>query len=155
MDKKTVSRELWNSAEMTYIRRLMLMNVFLGASTAACLLIAGEDLPREERTFTVIMTLTIVILPILLFCVFRTAGIFRKAESYIFQNVLLDRPTAGFLRDTICFKVRIKRSDGKEIGAMTHAIFQTRGYGLLMEDYVNKSIMVAYNEETEILTVIG
>ena len=155
MDKKEIRRELWHSREMEYIRRMFLTNLLFGAAMTIWIWLISEDLPAQERRMLLMIIPAIAVLPVLIFCAYRTVGIFRKAESCIFRKVLLDRPVGGVLRDTIYFKVRIKRSDGKEIGAMTHAIFQTRGYGLLMEDYVNKTIMVAYNEETEILTVIG
>lgn len=155
MEQKEIRRELWHSREMEYIRRMFLINLLSGAAMAGWMWLIGEDLPPQERKLILVIVLAIAMIPVMLFCVYRTVGIFRKAESCIFRKVLLDRPVGGMLRDTIYFKVRIKRSDGKEIGAKTHAIFQTRGYGLQMEDYVNKTVTVAYNEETEILTVIG
>lgn len=155
MSKEEIRRELWHSIEMEYVRRLFLIDLLLGAATTFWMWLISEDLPAQERRLMIVFVLVIAVLPVMTFCAFRTVGIFRKAESCVFQKVLLDRPFGGALRDTVYFKVRIKRSDGKEIGAKTHAIFQTRGYGFLMEDYVNKTVAVAYNEETETLVVIG
>ena len=155
MSKEEIRRELWHSREVEYIRRLFLTTLIFGGVITFWMWLVGEDLTPRERVMGPLIVFAISVLPVMIFCIFRIAGIFRKAESCIFRKVLLDRPMGGMLRDTIYFKVRLQRSDGKEIGAKTHAIFQTRGYGFLMEDYVNKTVTVAYNEETEILTVIG
>lgn len=38
----------------------------------------------------------------------------------------------------------------------THSIFYARGLvGLLLEDYVNRTVTIAYNEETGMVVVIG
>jgi hypothetical protein len=119
------------------------------------MLLADDSASRSSMIATVLVTSAFAVLPVVAFCLLRTVKIFRKPENYIFQDVRFDRPMGGRLRDTVRFKVTVKRSDGKEIFATTHSIFQTHGFGLLMEDYVNSVVAVAYNEETQTLVVIG
>ena len=155
MDRKQIQRELWQSQDMAYLRRLLLVDVIGYAVIAGFMLLADDSVSRSTMVATVLATGAFAVLPVLVFCLWRTVKIFRKPENYIFQDVRFDRPMGGRLRDTVRFKVTVKRSDGKEIFATTHSIFQTHGFGFLMEDYVNSIVCVAYNEETKTLVVIG
>jgi hypothetical protein len=155
MDRKQIQRELWQSQDMAYLRRLLLLDVIGYAVIAGFMLLADDSASRGEMVYVVLVTGAFAVLPVVAFCLLRTAKIFRKPESYIFQDVRFDRPMGGRLRDTVRFKVTVKRSDGKEVFATTHSIFQTHGIGFLMEDYVNSIVCVAYNEETKTLVVIG
>ena len=154
-DKKAIQRELWHSQDMAYLRRTLLIDVIGYAAVAGFMLLINDNGFREGTGYAVLIVAAFAVVPVLLFCLLRTAKIFRKPESYIFQDVRFDRPMGGRLRDTVRFKVTVKRSDGKEVFATTHSIFQTHGIGFLMEDYVNSIVCVAYNEETKTLVVIG
>ena len=101
--------------------------------------------------------LAISVLPILIFCLWRTFRIFQAAESYIFCKTTLSNPMGGRFRDSIKFRVVLEDADGYKFVADTHSIFQTHvGFGGLgFEDYVNQNVTVAYNEETGNVVVIG
>lgn len=155
MGRKQIQLELWLSQDMGYLRRLLLIDVIGYAVMAGFMLLIDEGTDRSNL-FTMLQIIAVfAVLPMLMFCLWRTVKIFRKPESYIFRNVRFDQPKGGSFRDTICFRVSIELSSGKTIYTKTHSIFQTRGIGLLMEDYVNAIVCVAYNEETEMLIVIG
>lgn len=155
MDKKAIQRELWQSQDMAYLRRLLLTDLIGYAVIAGFMLLTDDSASGSVMVATVLATGAFAVLPVLVFCLWRTVKIFRRPESYIFRDVRFDQPKAGRMRDTIRFRVGVELSNGKMIYAKTHSIFQTHGFGFLMEDYVNSIVCVAYNEETKTLVVIG
>ena len=53
-------------------------------------------------------------------------------------------------------QITIEDTEGNHFPANTHEIFYTRSIaGLSLEDYVNKTVEVGYNEETGHVVVIG
>jgi hypothetical protein len=69
--------------------------------------------------------------------------------------VTLDQPH-GAWRDQVYFTVELKESDGSSKTVNTRAIFSLHDIiRPRMEDYINKTVTVAYNIDTNMTVVIG
>ena len=155
-DSKQIRQELWRSLDMVWVRLNVIIIGALYAILAAWFGWIGYR-SSDWDTFRMMMVfLSPVLVPFLGFFAWRTYRIFRAPESYTFCRCCLSNPKGGSVRDSIKFTVVIEDADGYKFPADTHAIFQTRrGAGLALEDYVNKTVTVAYNEETGSVVVIG
>jgi hypothetical protein len=155
-DTKEIRQELWRSLDMVWVRlnAVLILAIFAGLG-----LWFGWIGYRngDWDTFALIMVfVTLVLVPFLGSLSWRTYRIFRAPASYTFCRCCLSSPKGGSIRDSIKFTVVIEDADGYKFAADTHAIFQARrGAGLVLEDYVNKTVTVAYNEETGSVVVIG
>lgn len=156
-DIKEIRRELWQSLDMAFVKVMLFCTAVIAAVECLMALLAAGDLTAGENAAMLITMLTISVLPLLVFCAWRTFRIFQAAESYIFCTAKLSNPMGGRLRDSIKFRVVLEDADGCKFVADTHSIFQTHvGFGGLgFEDYVNRNVIIAYNEETACVVVIG
>lgn len=155
-DTKQIRERLRDSLEMQAAIRYLIMGTIL---TVFCIVLGMRELRHLGTEFRILGTAIVTAisaLPILLFSLVRIVRIFRKPESYHFCKTTLSNPKGGNLRHTIRFAVLLEDSEGKKFMADTHSIFYTRGLvGPLLEDYVNKTVTVGYNEETGMVVVIG
>ena len=103
----------------------------------------------------IIVTTAVVISTI--FALWRTIRILRKPDAYIFCSTVLAQPHHSiWWRSAMYFTVIIEDAEGNRFPANTHDIFFTHSItGLLLEDYVNKTVEVGYNMETGHVVVIG
>lgn len=150
-DIKEIRQLLWDSMDMAYVRHSFIGLAAVG--TLACIM-GGSNHSGEPW----IMPLTVAIVegPIFVFLLYRTWKIFRNAEGYLFQEAVLDSPTAGWGRGAIRFTVTVRDSQGLRQRVDTHGIFATRSLiGPNLADYVNRKVTVAYHEDTGTLVVIG
>ena len=151
-DIKTIRQQLWVSMDMSYVRRFFIGLIAVGVVAW----FSGTSRLSPENHGIIPLSLIIVEGPVLLFLSYRTWKIFRKSEHYIFQEAVLDRPNAAWGRGAIRFTVTVKDSRGCNQQADTHGIFATRSLlGPNLEDYVNRRVRVAYNDETGTLVVIA
>lgn len=156
-DVKEIRRKLWDSLDMVCVKRWL----FIGVVCLILGLVIGNlSMPDYMDTgFKVTATLIvtgIISFPILAFCLWRTYRIFRHAESYFFCKTVMSSPKGGNVRDTIRFTVVLEDPDGGKFVATTHSIFDTHGSSVLaFENYVNRTVTIAYNEETDVVVVIG
>lgn len=155
-DKKAIRERLWDSLETQAAIRYLITGVILAVF---CILLGMRELRYMEPGFRILGTAIVsalCALPVLLFSLIRLFRIFWKSEHYHFCKATLSNPRGGNLRHTIRFRVLLEDSEGRKFTADTHSIFYTRGLiGPLMEDYVNQTVTIAYNEETGMVTVIG
>ena len=155
-DKSEIREMLRDSLEMQVAVRYLITGVILAVF---CILLGMRELRYMEpghRILGTVIVSALCALPVLLFSLVRTIRIFRKPQSYHFCKANLCNPKGGNLRHTIRFTVLLEDSQGRKFAAKTHSIFYTRGLiGPLLEDYVNKTVTIAYNEETGMVTVIG
>ena len=157
-DIKEIRRRLWHSLDMAYVK----LNLFVCAVCIPLCLLVGwlstlnyyADVPRWPIIWFVTLVATG---PILIFCIIRTVNIFRCPGSYHFCKTNLCSPKGGSIRDTIKFTVVLEDADGDKFVADTHSIFHTHRnmLGLTLEDYVNQTVLAAYNEETGQVIIIG
>ena len=155
-DVKEIRDRLRDSLEMQAVIRYLIIGMILAVF---CIVLGMSELRYLETGFRVLGTAIVTAicpLPILIFSLVRIIRIFRKPESYHFCKTTLSNPKGGNLRHTIRFAVLLEDSKGKKFMADTHSIFYTSGLiGPLLEDYVNRTVTIAYNEETGMVVVIG
>ena len=148
MKKENIPR-LWQSLEARFLLRNFVIIAVIGL--LFCLLYFVR-FPDEPYMANIMLLIT---LPFLLFYLVRTVGLFRKAEAYIFQRCTLTQPHSTPFLKSMAFFVEFPTSKGT-FSLETRAIFAP--YGMmepLMETYNNKTVMIAYNPETEQVVVIG
>lgn len=150
-DIKKTRQRLWSSLDMSWVRTQFWITA---AACAVFWLFCGAR--YDEAPWIRPLIVGVVAAPILLFLLWRTWKIFRRAEGYIFCQTVLDSPAGGWRRGTIYFTVTVTDSGNRRYRVDTHPIFYTRSmFGNGLQDYVNRKVTVAYNEETGTLVVIG
>ena len=149
-------RKLRQSMELSYyIRNLVIFSLIYLISGGMAVLSSGTA-QQPTMWLTMGIMLAVFYAPLLGFYLWRILRIFRQAEHYSFCRTTLDRPHSGIMRNTMNFSVLIRLPDGTQRMRSTHSIFYAYGFtGPLMEDYINREVTVAYNEETETVVVIG
>lgn len=156
-DIREIRSELWHSLDMAFVKLFLFWTVVVSAVVFLVLFFTSIGMDLQERWTVLLIIMGISVLPILIFCAWRTFRIFRAAESYTFCTATLSNPMGGRFRDSIKFRVLLEDADGYKFVADTHSIFQThKGFmGLGFEDYVNQKVTIAHNEETGMVVVIG
>ena len=148
-------KELKNSLEITTLRRrAILYNILVLAVCFPTALISG--LSGGELWLGLATMLILLLVPVNGFWIFRLWKIFRAPENYRFYKTQLNQPKGGRIRDTIRFTVLLEDEEGRFV-ADTHSIFGTHSSTLFpsLEDYVNQTVTIAYNDETGEVVVIG
>lgn len=156
-DVKEIRQELWQSLDMVFVKMLLFWAMIANGIIFVVLFFTSMGMDPAERWSVILTMMAVCLLPFLIFCLWRTIQTFRKAESYSFCTAKLSNPMGGRFRDSIKFRVLLEDADGYKFVADTHSIFSTHKdlTGLGIEDYVNQEVMIAYNEETENVVVIG
>ena len=154
-ERSAAIQALRGSLEMGYVRRNILFCLAMLPVSGLVFLIKVN--PVTGSLFWQLMGIMLLaISPFLLFYLIRILRIYRKPERYVFSKVELRRPYHSFNSHVMYFSILVENSEGRKIPADTHAIFATRGLiGPLMEEYVNRTVTVAYNEDTKMVVVIG
>lgn len=94
---------------------------------------------------------TIIMIPCLLYQLYRLVRIFFHMDSYTYTEAVLDRPKQGY-KGSMYFTVRIRDRSGREFDADTHSIFSRSEP--CFEDYVNQKVLIGYNNVTGLVVVI-
>ena len=94
---------------------------------------------------------TIIMIPCLLYQLYRLVRIFSHIDSYTYTETILDHPRQGF-RGAMYFTVRVRNRFGKEIDVDTNHIFSRAEPNF--EDYLNQKVLIGYNNDTELVVVI-
>ena len=146
---------LKNSIEYRYERRQLIISavIMVIAELLSVARVFGYGLrdPAFEVFVLVLVVLNMVFLPLLAYLGWRVLRIYRKIDSYTFCEAVLDRPRTGY-KGAVSFRVELRTRSGATINRETHAIFGS--WETRLEDYVNKKVLVAYNEETDTVIVI-
>ena len=155
-DPKEIRERLRDSLETQVAIRYLVTALILAVFCVVLGMRELRHLGTEIRILGTAIVTAISALPILIFSLIRLTRIFWKPQSYHFCKTTLSNPKGGNLRHTIRFAVLLEDSEGKKFMADTHSIFYARGLvGPLLEDYVNRTVTIAYNEETGMVVVIG
>ena len=156
-DVKEIHRDLWHSLDMAFVKIFLFWTAVVTVIVSVTVILASRGIDPQERGAVLGTILVIAVLPILIFCAWRTFRIFQATESYIFCKTTLSNPMGGRFRDSIKFRVILEDADGGKFVADTHSIFSTHKdfTGLGFEDYVNQTVTIAYNVETGNVVVIG
>ena len=152
-NSKEIRARLWNSLEMGEVKRNIIF--ILVAGPVLGFLTAGRMNYPEAKWLSIGM-LAVFFVPFLVFYLYRMACILDRPEAYHFCEATLRRPQSSFNRRLFSFSVVIRDEDGMEFMTNTHAIFGVRNLlGARMEDYVDRTVTMAYNKTTGMVVVIG
>ena len=94
---------------------------------------------------------TIIMIPCLLYQLYRLVRIFFHIDSYTYTEAVLDRPKQGY-KGSMYFTVRVRNRFGKEIDVDTNRIFSRAEPNF--EDYLNQKVLIGYNNVTGLVVVI-
>lgn len=155
-DKREIRRYLWDSLEMHCLRRDAILStvlVFLVLGIRSC-----ANRPYSGNDLSVALVVgAVTLLPFWCFWIYRSIQIFRRVEGYRFYKCRLSSPhQRPFSKGAMYFSVVIEDENGTRFIRDTHAIFQSHGVmSPLLEEYINQTVTVGYNRETEMVVVIG
>ena len=149
MDLTEIKQRLKCSLEIAHIRSALVVWTFLVAAYVTALTLFWGGL-------TITATLCgMFLLPIWIAYGWRYFRVFRKPERYTFHRVTLSQPHANTFH-AFYFTVELNSAEKGSVTTKTSSIFLARGWlGPIMEDYVNREVTIAYNEETGQVVVMG
>lgn len=157
MDKKEIQQKLWDSLEVSTIRLWFKVELLM------VLLVCGLHFLTTRNAYWEVkpalfygLVAGLILVPIFGVHFGELRRIYRKAERYRFHQAKLTQPHSHYWARSMYFSVLLQAEDGTII-TRTHSIFGTNRHqiGPKMEDYLNKTVTVGYNEETEQVVVIG
>ena len=139
---KTIAR-LRCSLDLTYLKRWL---ITLLAAFALLLIFALFD--RDSWLFHLIVAGT-VLLPAVLYFLWRIRRIFKCAESYSFCRARLRKPRFNTFSNTVYFAVIVEDMEGRKFVKDTSAIFHAAGImSPTMAEYSDTTVTIGYNEKT-------
>ena len=153
--KSEIRQKLWESLDMHCLRWELTFSVVVVAIALAIPgVMGGFRDPSYWLMVAVVAGLTL--LPLFGYALWLYCRIFREAESYRFYSAKLTMPHGSkFVRGGLYFTVVLEDSDGGKYVVNTRSIFAPNGLAPLhLEDYLNKTVTIAYNEETEMVLVL-
>ena len=150
MDEREIKEKLKCSLEIAHIRSaLAVTSVLVAAYVGIMTLFWGEIV------FTIVLC-GVILLPIWVAYGWRYFRVFRKIPRYTFHKTVLAQPHTSRFVHAFHFTVVLENTEPGAIVTKTSSIFLARGWlGPFMEDYVNREVTLAYNEETGQVVVIG
>ena len=150
METSEIKEKLKCSLEIAHIRSaLVVASVLVAAYVGIMTLFWGSI------AFTVILC-GVILFPIWLAYSWRYFRVFRKIHRYTFHKALLAQPHTSRFVHAFHFTVVLENTEKGTISTKTSSIFLARGWlGPFLEDYVNREVTLAYNEETGQVVVIG
>lgn len=155
-DKTAIRQRLCHCLDMGCARRAGKFALMVFAGIALFFLLKLDMLELPVRIGLSLLLPLLMVLPELIYCGWLACRVLRKPEGYILGRVKLDQPLGGRLRGTVRFRVILDAGNGRQIQAVTHSIFWTRSlFDPEIESYVNREVDVAYNDETDVLVVLG
>ena len=150
MDHREIKEKLKCSLEIAHIRSALVVASVLVAAYVGIMTLFWGDI-----AFTVILC-GVILFPIWLAYSWRYFRVFRKISRYTFHKALLAQPHTSRFVHAFHFTVVLENTEKGTISTKTSSIFLARGWlGPFLEDYVNREVTLAYNEETGQVVVIG
>lgn len=150
MDHREIKEKLKCSLEIAHIRSALVVASVLVAAYVGIMTLFWGDI-----AFTVILC-GVILFPIWLAYSWRYFRVFRKIHRYTFHKALLAQPHTSRFVHAFHFTVVLENTEKGTVTTKTSSIFLARGWlGLFLEDYVNREVTLAYNEETGQVVVIG
>jgi hypothetical protein len=150
LDEREIKEKLKCSLEIAHIRSaLVVASVLVAAYVGIMTLFWGNI------AFTVILC-GVILFPMWVAYNWRYYRVFRKISRYTFHKALLAQPHTSRFVHAFHFTVVLDNTEKGTISTKTSSIFLARGWlGPFLEDYVNREVTLAYNEETGQVVVIG
>ena len=150
MDESEIKEKLKCSLEIAHIRSALAVASVLVAAYVGIMTLFWGDI-----AFTIILC-GVILLPVWAAYGWRYFRVFRKIHRYTFHQATLAQPHASRFVHAFHFTVVLESTEQGTVTAKTSSIFLARGWlGPLLEDYVNRQVTLAYNEETGQVVVIG
>ena len=150
MDHREIKEKLKCSLEIAHIRSALVVASVLVAAYVGIMTLFWGDI-----AFTVILC-GVILFPIWLAYSWRYFRVFRKVNRYTFHKALLAQPHTSRFVHAFHFTVVLENTEKGTVTTKTSSIFLARGWlGPFLEDYVNREVTLAYNEETGQVVVIG
>ena len=150
MDERKIKEKLKCSLEIAHIRSALVVASVLVAAYVGVMTLFWGDI-----AFTVILC-GVLLLPMWVAYNWRYYRVFRKVSRYTFHKAVLAQPHTSRFVHTFHFTVVLENTEKGTISTKTSSIFLARGWlGPFLEDYVNREVTLAYNEETGQVVVIG
>lgn len=150
MDEREIKEKLKCSLEIAHIRSALVVASVLVAAYVGVMTLFWGDI-----AFTVILC-GVLLLPMWVAYNWRYYRVFRKVSRYTFHKAVLAQPHTSRFVHAFHFTVVLENTEKGTISTKTSSIFLARGWlGPFLEDYVNREVTLAYNEETGQVVVIG
>lgn len=150
MDTSEIRETLKCSMEIAHIRSAVTINTIIVAAYIGLLILSWGG------WVLALATGSLVLIPLWISYGWRSWKIFQSPGSYVFCRAKLSQPHSGSWHHAMHFTVVLETEAKGKFVVNTASIFQTRGWlGPLLEDYVNREVTIAYNEDTETVVVIG
>lgn len=146
---KTIAR-LRCSLDLSYLKKWL---IALLAAFALLLIFALFD---RNFWLTHLFVAGTVLLPAVLYFLWRIRKIFKCAESYFFCQARLRKPRFNAFSNTVYFAVIVEDMEGRKFVKDTKAIFYATGIvSPTMAEYSDATVTIGYNEQTGNIVVIG
>ena len=150
MDHREIKEKLKCSLEIAHIRSALVVTSVLVAAYVGIMTLFWGNI-----AFTVILC-GVILFPIWVAYSWRYFRVFRKISRYTFHKALLAQPHTSRFVHAFHFTVVLENTEKGTVTTKTSSIFLARGWlGPFLEDYVNREVTLAYNEETGQVVVIG
>ena len=150
MDEKEIKEKLKCSLEIAHFRSALAVASVLVAAYVGIMTLFWGDI-----AFTLVLC-GAVLLPIWVGYGWRYFRVFRKISRYTFHKAVLAQPHTSRFVHAFHFTVTLENTEQGAVCTKTSSIFLARGWlGPFLEDYVNREVTLAYNEETGRVVVIG
>lgn len=108
-------------------------------------------------TGIVILIFALMFLPFILFTLYKYLALFKNLNDYEIYEVCLDHPgTAYWYRGAIYYTVTFETKAGYKVSVDTKPLWSGGAFASFhLDDYNNKKIKAAYNEQTGDMMVLG
>lgn len=156
-DTKQLRRELWDSLDMAVLRRDLILVTGIDALVLVIFAFTAGGIANDEFLLAAALVCGLTIIPVMIYSIWAAVKIFRQPEGYVFGRCKLFQPHQFRLsRGAMYFTIVFEYPNGEKEILNTRPIFASYGSaGPLLEDYINQTVEVAYNEDTGSVVVIG
>ena len=131
---------------------LLMFGIFGGLFVLILLVqmsVGSHSVSAREAIHTAMMILILIGLGF--YYLYRVWELFWYIDRYSFSTVLFDKPHQGY-RGTMYFTVEVLDRQGQTIRRNTRNLFHQGQPNF--EEYLNKRVLVGYNDETDAVVVI-
>lgn len=150
MDEREIREKLKCSLEIAHVRSALAVASVLVAAYVGVMTLFWGDI-----AFTIVLC-GVILLPMWVAYSWRYWRVFRKVHRYTFRKAVLAQPHTSRFVHAFHFTVVLEQTEKGTVTTKTSSIFLARGWlGPFLEDYVNREVTLAYNEETGQVVVIG
>lgn len=142
-----------NSVEWKALKReiLLLFGILGGYSLFLIVIMLNARIQDSPKAALGTVLMVLLLLGETCYYLYRIWELFWYIDRYTFSTALLDKPHQGY-KGSMYFTVEVLNRQGKTISRDTRKIFSQGNPNF--EEYLNKQVLVGYNEETDMVVVI-